>query len=242
MVLELSAGSSALARAAAALVLGVHITGGIVGIVFGATALAARKGSRLHRQAGNAFFVSMLIMSAIGMCVSPFLPRPNWSNLIGGGFTIYLVATSWMTVRRREGSVGPFDVGALLGALSVTAAGVGFGSAAAMNPTGSLDGTPVPAYFIFAAAAALAATGDLRMIMRGGVRGAERVARHLWRMCLALFIAAASFFLGQPQVFPAWLRGSPVLLVPELAVLGVMIFWLVRTRRVDRLKRAPAPT
>jgi hypothetical protein len=49
-------------------------------------------------------------------------------------------------------------------------------------------------------------------------------------MCVALFIAAASFFLGQPQVFPAALRGSALLLLPEVAVLGSMIYWLVRVR------------
>ncbi len=34
------------------------------------------------------------------------------------------------------------------------------------------------------------------MLARGGVLGAKRIARHLWRMCFGLFIAAGSFFLG----------------------------------------------
>jgi hypothetical protein len=49
-------------------------------------------------------------------------------------------------------------------------------------------------------------------------------------MCVALLIAAFSFFLGQPQVFPASVRGSALLYIPEIAVLGLMIFWLVRVR------------
>jgi hypothetical protein len=42
----------------------------------------------------------------------------------------------------------------------------------------------------------LAALGDIRMLVRGGVLGTKRIARHLWRMCFGLFIAAGSFFLG----------------------------------------------
>lgn len=49
-------------------------------------------------------------------------------------------------------------------------------------------------------------------------------------MCVALLIAAFSFFLGQPQVFPRFLRGSALLLVPELAIVAAMIFWLIRVR------------
>ena len=68
------------------------------------------------------------------------------------------------------------------------------------------------------------------MILRRGVTGAQRIARHLWRLCFALFIAAGSFFLGQPQVFPVSLRGSPLLILVSVAPLGFLLFWLVRVR------------
>src|SRR6202045_455290 len=76
----------------------------------------------------------------------------------------------------------------------------------------------------------LAAAGDIHMLMRGGVFGAKRIARHLWRMCFGWFIATGSFFLGQQQVFPAWLRGSPALLVPAVLPLVLLIFWMIRIR------------
>ena len=237
MILEVSAGSSWLVRSAAALVLGMHITAGIVGIAAGATALVVRKGSPLHRRAGTWFILSMLAMAGIGAAVSPFLPRPNWGNVVAGVFTLYLVATSWVTIRRTDGRAGPFDVAAFLVALGVVATDVTLGVMAANRVTESPDGTPIAAYFIFGAAAALAAVGDLRVIVRRGIQGTERVTRHLWRMSTALLIAAFSFFLGQPQVFPAFLRGSPLLFVPEIAVLGSIIFWLIRVRVGDRFKR-----
>ena len=77
----------------------------------------------------------------------------------------------------------------------------------------------------------------LRVIRRGGVTGAARLARHLWRMCFALFVASGSLFLGQPQVFPAPLRNSPLLIGMAVAPLGFLIFWIIRVR----LKRLSLP-
>jgi hypothetical protein len=55
-------------------------------------------------------------------------------------------------------------------------------------------------------------------------------------MCVALLIAAFSFFVGQQKVLPQSVQGSPLLLVPEIAVLGTMLYYIFRTRR-----RRPAP-
>ena len=72
--------------------------------------------------------------------------------------------------------------------------------------------------------------GDIRMIRVGGLTGASRLARHLWRMCWALWIAAASFFWGQAKVIPEAIRIIPLLSVPVLAVLVTMLYWLWRVR------------
>jgi hypothetical protein len=228
LILQVSPGSSPLVRAAADALLILHISGATLGLLSGTVALSVRKGGRLHRLAGNVFFVSMLTMTAIGAAVAPFLPQPQRGSSIGGIITFYLVATAWATVRRKEGTVGRFEIGAMFVALGAAIADVTLGMQAAGSATGMLEGAPAPAYFVFATIAALAAALDLKMILRGGVYGAQRIARHVWRMCVALLIAAFSFFLGQQQVFPEFLQGSPVLFVPEVVVLGLMIFWLWR--------------
>src|SRR5262249_8356052 len=97
-------------------------------------------------------------------------------------------------------------------------------------------GAGIAPYFIFATFALLLAATDLNMIVRGGLADTPRVARHLWRMCFALFFASAFFFIGQQKVMPPALHGSPVLLVLGLAPLAVMVFWLVAVR----LRRAEA--
>jgi len=83
---------------------------------------------------------------------------------------------------------------------------------------------------MFAGLALSAGEGDRRMIRAGGLRGAARVRRHLWRMCTALFIAAGSFFLGPVRRIPEPLRIPALRLLPFL-VLATMAYWLWRYRR-----------
>jgi hypothetical protein len=240
MILHLAPGSSLLARAGADALLTLHIGGASVGLVSGTVAAVAGKGGRLHRAAGDTFFVSMLIMSAVGAAVAPFLPIPQWSSTGAGIFTFYLVATDWATARRREGGVGGFEIGAAIAASGAAAAFALMGWVGAHSPDGMIGGVPYRPAFVFAALAGFAAACDARMILAGGATGAPRVARHLWRMCVALFIAAGSFFLGQPKVFPPFLRGSPILFVPEIAILGLLVFWLLRVGLPGRARSAAA--
>jgi hypothetical protein len=115
------------------------------------------------------------------------------------------------------------------------------GLTAAAAPGGRLDGDPPGNFFFFASLPALAGALDLRVILRRGVSGARRIRRHLWRMSAALFVAAGSLFLGQPKVFPHWLRGSPIMFTPEIAILALMVFWLVRVRETTERRSGAIP-
>lgn len=206
----------------------LHIAAGGVGLAAGFAALAFRKGERLHRIAGTAFFVAMLFMSGVGAAMALFLP--NRPTVLVGVLTFYLVATAWATVRREEGRVGRFEVFALVVVAVVAALNLVAGWVAAASPKGAMDQIPYQMIFVFAGVATLAAVTDYRVIRRGGVSGAPRIARHLWRMCTALLIATTSFFFGQQKVLPEALHGSPVLFIPTLTVLVLMVFWLFRVR------------
>ena len=236
-ILHLAPGSPRVLRAGAALLLGLHIGGGLVAIASGGAALVLAKGGRGHRLAGNAFFVSMLFMAGIGAAVSPLIHQPG--NAFGGLLALYLVVTGWMAVRRAPDTVGRFEIGAIVAALAVTAGMVAFAVAALNSPTGSIDGVPAAAPLIMATVAALAAGSDLSVILRRGLHGAQRLARHLWRLCAGLLIASGSLFIGQPKVFPPALRGSPVMFLPELFVAGMMVYWLIRLVLGNRLRRRP---
>jgi hypothetical protein len=188
----------------------------------------------------NLFVIAMLCMSGAGAYMA-FI-KSQTGNLMGGVMTFYMVATAWATAKRREGKTSVFDWGALLVALAFGAVAVSFGFQAVYSQTGLKGGYPPAVYFVWGLVAVLSAAGDIRMLVRGGVFvGSQRIVRHLWRMCLGLFIASGSFFLGQQKVFPASLRGLKVWFVPAFLPLLFMIFWLIRVRFTNAFKRNASP-
>ena len=240
--IEVPAGSPWWMFAGADVLLFLHIAGGAVALVSGAVALFARKGGRTHTFAGLAFCVSMAVMASIGAAASPFLPVPERANVIAGILTLYLVWSGWASVRSREVVAGRLEMLGLIVALTCLATGVWWAIQAGNSPTGTLDDTPPQAFYVFIAIGTIASTGDARLIVKGRLSGVPRLSRHLWRMCVALLVASASFFLGQQRVMPVWMRGSPWLLVPTFAPLVVMIYWLVRIRLKNGIvTRVPRP-
>ena len=206
-----------------------HISAGILGILSGFVAVFLRKGSRQHGVAGNVFFISMLIMSVCAVYLA--FMKHQMGNVQGGAFTFYLVTTAWLAAKRRDGGVGTFGWVALLIPLAVGSTNLIYGFEKALSQTGSTDGVPAGMNFFMGSVALLAAAGDVRMLVRGGVFGVQRIARHLWRMCFGLFVASGSFFLGQgSKIFPAFVLKSGVLLIPAILPLMLLIFWLFRVR------------
>ena len=217
----------------------VHILGGVVGLVSGTAALAFRKGSRRHVLEGRIFVASMLTMGAFAAYLAIVRNQPN--NIGGGILTVYLVGTAWLTARRKDGETSRLDWVWLLIPLANGILLWMTGVRVLRSGHSSLGGVPVGMMFFLGSVCLLAAAGDVRMLVRGGVFGAKRIARHLWRMCFGLFIAAGSFFLG-PQNRPLRLLStvglgkylSPVLfnttlyLVLTILPLILLIFWLVR--------------
>ncbi len=214
----------------------IHVSGAIVGLLSGFMAMAFRKGSGLHGAAGNVFFISMLSMSAAGAYMAAFI-KPNNGNIMGGVLTFYLVATAWVAARRRTREVGIFDWSALLVVLAVGTAGTTWGFQAASSPTGLKDGYPPFLYFIFASIALLFGASDVRMALHGGVSGAQRIARHLWRMSLALLFALLSFYPSRAHLFPKWLNETKLLYVPHVLLIGAMLFALYRVSVRKRLSQ-----
>ncbi len=218
----------------------VHICAGTLAVLAGFTALFVRKGTRLHRGSGSIFVASMLVMAAGGAWVAFTKSQPM--NVVAGLFTLYLVATAWLTVRRREMETGRAEIGLVLAGLAVGVGSLMVGWIAAHSATGLKSGDPAAGFFVFGTLALLAAAGDIRMLIRGGVSGPGRLARHLWRMCFAMFIAAGSFFLGQSgdpvlrqsglraRLFPEAVRQTHLPEVPVILILVLMIFWLIRVR------------
>jgi peptidoglycan/LPS O-acetylase OafA/YrhL len=162
---------------------------------------------------------------------------PNRVNVVAAVLTFYLVATGVLTVRRTAPQMRALATAFMLVAVAVGAHALALGAEGVASTTHRIDGVPAPPLFMFGIVALLAAFGDLRMLHAGRIEGARRLARHLWRMSYAMWIATTSAFLGQAKFVPEPLRKLPLLVAPVLLVLVVMIYWLVKVRR-----RPPAHT
>jgi len=222
-------------------ILVVHICAGSLGLLSGTAAMSFRKGSPRHVLAGRIFVASMLTMGALAAYLAITRHQPN--NIGGGILTFYLIGTAWLTARRKDGETSRLDWVALLIPLANGILGWMAGVDALRSATGSKYGVPAGMHLFLGTVMLLAAAGDVRMLVRGGVFGAKRIARHLWRMCFGLFIAAGSFFFG-PSNRPLRLLStvglgkylSPALfsttlyLILTLLPLIFLIFWLVRVR------------
>ena len=208
-----------------------HIAAGLIAILAGTLAVTARKGGPLHARAGTWFFGSMLVLGLSAAILEPYRVPPG--SPLGGIMVCYFVATSWVAARRRDGATGTFEIIACALALGAGAVII----AAGLAGQGSTPAGRGP-IFIFGAVCLLAGLLDLNAILRSPLSGRQRVSRHLWRMCVAFFIATGSFFLGQQDALPAAVRGSPWLFVPAFAPLAVMLAWLIRLRFAKAIARS----
>jgi uncharacterized membrane protein len=209
-----------------AILLPAHIVAGMISIVAGFTALYALKGAELHKRAGVIFVYAMLVMASCGLAMAIMKSQP--ANIAGGSIAIYLVSTGVLTLRTRDDKSRWLDAGGMLAAFTICGVCIKMGITALNNPKGAINGVPYQMLFVFAGVTLLAALGDTRTLFADGLRGAHRIARHLWRMCFAMFVATGSFFLGQAKIFPKPIRIIPLLAIPVLLVLATMFYWMVR--------------
>ena len=217
------------------IVMAIHIGAGLLALPAGTVAAAARKGGRLHARAGTLFFGSMMVLGLTAAILEPFR-TPDPGSPIAAILVVYFVSTSWVAARRRDGTTGWFEKLACAAAL---------GTGALMAWGALMDGATTPAgpgvIYVIALICLTAGLLDLNAILRRTLTPTQRIARHLWRMCFAFFIATGSFFLGQQDLLPAAVRGSPILFVLAFAPFAVMAFWLVRVRLGKRFQRLLRP-
>lgn len=200
----------------------IHILGGLLALVFGYIALAVRKGGATHRRAGMYFVYAMIVMSLSGAILG--IIKFNRGNIVAGSLTFYFVLTGLLTVKRIP-RARQIEIAAMIGAVAL---GLGALSAGVwLAQRGRFEAPPM---FLFAFAAFGSAIGDFKMIRAGGIAGKPRLKRHLWRLCFAMWVAAASFFWGPKGRVPDIIYIPALLPIPVLTPVAVMMYWLWKMR------------
>jgi uncharacterized membrane protein len=220
------------------MLLPIHIAAGGLAIVLGAVALSVKKGGTIHRRSGLLFVYAMLVMGTSASILGLRRGGLTDGNVMAGLLTLYFVGTALTTVRpasrwtRRTTAVAlTFALGLALGAI---VSGVKAFNGPRLSPGGVPFRTIGVVSFVVATILLLGAVGDLRILRFGAPRGGQRLARHLWRMCFALFIAAGSFFSIRERVakiLPEPFTSGPMRALPILLLFGAMFYWLWRVRR-----------
>lgn len=216
------------------LALAVHFAAGLVSIAAGSIALAVAKGGRLHKQSGVVFTWAMIVLGLTAAGIGVYENRPG--QVFGGLLAAYLVFTAMTTVKPLPGIGQRVNVALMVLAFGYGAASVYGGVTEWLDPTVRVIGRPrVVPPLVIGSVMLLAAIGDLRAVRSGGLRGSRRLARHLWRMCFALFVATGSFFLGQMKFVPEPVRIVPLLLVLGFAPIVFLFYWMWRVRVRGRM-------
>jgi uncharacterized membrane protein len=214
------------------MLLPVHIAAGGLAILLGGVALVASKGQTLHRRSGLLFVYAMLTMGISGSILAMRQSLTN-GNIIGGLVSVYFVVTALTSVRRASVWTRRFNLAALLVVIALSLFNFASGLKALSMPDRAINGVPFFMMFFMGTVLALAAAGDIRLMRLGTLRPARRIARHLWRMCFALFIAAGSFFSIRERVakiLPEPFTTPMMRALPILLVFVAMFYWLWRVR------------
>ena len=218
------------------MLLPIHIAAGGLAIVLGAVALSVKKGGTIHRRSGLLFVYAMLVIGATAWILE-FLRSAAATNVIAALMSVYFVCTALTTVRPASRWTRVINMAALAVAVGLAFVAIVGGVKGVNSPGLSPGGVPLRTIgamsFILAAVLLLAAAGDVRIMRFGVPRGGPRLARHLWSMCFALFIAAGSFFSIRERVariLPEPFTTGPMRALPILLLFGAMFYWLWRVR------------
>ena len=217
----------------------VHITGGVIAMLAGYTAVLAAKGepsiarparfSSCHADHGG----MATYLPSVARNVMPG-QRPTAARDTG---TLPRGPPGWRTAKDRR--TRPFRADRAAAVLGLAAVFLDWGVKASMSHR-TAPSTVIADVLLFLSPDSrrpvrrLISSHRERRRDRSGAHRAASVA-HVLRVLLR----AGSFFLGQQKVMPEWMHGAWYLYVLGLAPLAFMIFWLIRVRIGNRFKTAP---
>jgi uncharacterized membrane protein len=214
--------------------LAFHVVMGVTALVAGSIAIAARKGGTWHRRAGRVFVYTMIATGITAAGIAAY----EGKSVSGGAFTAYFVFTAFTAVKPVRALGRGVDIALMVLAFTFASATYLGAFTALGNPGNQLNGVPAGMLFFLGTIMMLAAIGDFRMILAGGIQGTRRLARHLWRMCFGLFIATGSFVaqLAGFKFLPEAFRSVPVIVVLAAGPLVVLLYWMWRVRLKQNLR------
>jgi hypothetical protein len=192
----------------------IHICFGTLSLLCAAGALCATKGAWWHRHFGEFFFYGMtgVFVTAIPMSIiisSVFL----FSIAI---FSYYLAFTGWRYARNTSGVPAKIDWFA-----SIMMLIVGIGMVIGGWYLYKSNPTHATILLVFGGIGALLSKGNLKIYLRGGAQGKERIVQHFSSMIGATIAAVTAFVVTNFHFEPVIV----LWLAPTVALVPVIFWW-----------------
>ena len=205
----------------------IHILGGSIGLLSGMWNLVARKGGARHRTVGRVFGVAMLAAGISALVLATLHPNPFL--FIVGVFTLYMVGTGWLRLKRDLAATRPGSLEFAL-TLAMGLAGVAFVVLGAIE---LFRGVPFGVvYLTFGAIGLLFVRRDVQDLRRK-IAPNKRIAAHLQRMVGAYIAALTAFLVVNAGHMHGSIPGVVYWLLPTAVLTPLIIKWS-RPYRVDQ--------
>ncbi|MGL4609784.1 MAG: hypothetical protein ACRCYY_08885 [Trueperaceae bacterium] len=204
------------------LLLAIHITAGTLGLIAAFLATFNKAFNLTHRwhvYTGSAFVIAMAIIFVTATAMS--LIKLNIFLLLVGIFSFYLAFSGWRYARNRKGTPTGLDWTTAITMLVISAVMVSF--ALYLFLTGS-GGSIVIA--VFGLIGGQLAFFDYRSLRRGGLKGKERIVRHLTMMLGGSIAALTAFTVVNINMQPAFIPW----LAPTVLITPVIALWSRKIR------------
>ncbi|MCZ4408231.1 hypothetical protein O3Q51_05395 [Cryomorphaceae bacterium 1068] len=205
-------------------ILYAHIATGGLALATGLISAFLKKGSKRHSNFGKVFALSMATSAAIAVALSIFHPNPFLLGI--GFFTLYLVSSGWVWIRRM-----PFDKKLKL-TKAIGAAGIL--TAAYMIYIGIIN--PLGAIILYVLGGILATLSFTDLVLK--TTPDKAAGKHGGRMGGALIAAITAFlvtnFPNLDSLHPLVIWLGPTVIGTPLIILGIRRFYKRKTKTVAK--------
>jgi hypothetical protein len=205
------------------ILLGIHITGGSIGLISGTISIAVKKGGKLHRLAGKFFFWGMFLASLDALVLSNLPEHHNLFLFAVGGFTLYMICSGFRIVhlkrlaKQQEHPFGNLDY-------AIAIFGLGFGGYLLFLSTMILlEGNSfgiVPG--AFGLICLNYARMDFQLLFRKKTLKMAWMSSHITRMMGAMIASYTAFLVVNIKFQPAWV----LWLLPTMIGSGLIAYYL----------------
>ncbi|MDE0671946.1 MAG: hypothetical protein OXH72_09420 [Caldilineaceae bacterium] len=199
----------------------LHIAAGTIALFSAATALATRKGGKVHTKVGRVYAIGMTVVFLTAVPLAIF--GADVFLLLIAVFSFYLVLAGWRFAVNRSGRPQTVDWAAIA-ILGLTGIGMLVYGTFLLREG---DGQWVT-MLVFAVIAIALATADAiyfrRQIQSPKGGGRQRLQRHLTNMLAATIATVTAVTVVNVDMEPVWLPW----ILPTIVVVPVIVWWNLR--------------